>query len=111
MKAKDWLLLGAVAGAGLWVYGKLGGVSKALTTAGEAIGSGLYDLFNPDPLGEVTYYIVRFPDGAKHAVPSRSVSADGFFTNTGDGYKYKGDGKRYKLLTDRTTGARAAFLA
>lgn len=111
MDKKTALFLGLGGVLAFYVIQKLRGAGEVLTKTGEAIGSGLYDVFHPDPVGEVTYYVVRFPDGALHSVPSRSVSASGYFTNTGDGRQYKGDGLRYKLLTDRTTGARVAFLA
>jgi hypothetical protein len=111
VKKETALLLGLGGVLAYYLVQKLRGAAEVLTKTGEAIGSGLYDVFHPDPVGEVTFYIVRFPDGALHSIPSRAVASDGTFINTGDGRQYKGDGKRYKLLTDRTTGARVAFLA
>lgn len=60
----------------------LGGAPQAV---GESIGSGLFSLFNPsaDSLASSVTYIVKFPDGAKHAVDSSNVDGSGQFTYAG----------------------------
>lgn len=107
---KNLGILGAVLGVAFIVARTFSKVTGSLTTFGEAIGSGLYDYFHPDPVGNVVYYVVRFPNGDKHSVPANTVASDGTFTNKGDGIVYKGDGKRYRLVTDKS-GNHAAFLA
>lgn len=88
MEAKDFLVL-AVVGVGLYALSRVLDVSQKATAAladvGSALGSGLFDLFHPDQVGETIFYTVTFPappvsDGQRHAVPSRSVSAQGVFT-------------------------------
>lgn len=98
-KTQDFVLLGAIALVGYVIYNlvtaaKAGvaavgagaqAVSSALTSTGNAIGSGLYSLFGPSDaqtLGETTFLTVSFPDG-KHAVPSSAVNPDGSFIWTG----------------------------
>lgn len=80
-------------GVGIYVAARVVGlfddVRKGLTDVGSAIGSGLYEFFHKDAAGEPMHYTVRFADGY-HAVPSRSVNKDGFFTWT--------DGKRYRIM-------------
>lgn len=58
------------------------GTKKALNSLGSAIGSGLFDLFWPasDQVGEMLFYTVTFPDGARHAIASGSVNGGGQFT-------------------------------
>ena len=81
------LVWGAVALGGVYLLYKLltGSLSSAakatgaaLTSAGEAVGSGLYDLlhanYNPG-----TYLRVVFEDGSVHAVLSDLVRQDGSF--------------------------------
>lgn len=86
--AKDIAIMAGI-GVGIYVAFQLLDAGKkakdALNSAGEAIGSGLYDFFHPDTVGETVYYTVTFPprpigDGQRHAVPSRSVNANGVFT-------------------------------
>lgn len=111
MKTEDLKNLGilaALAGGAVLAYRFYSDAKGALTTAGEAIGSGLFDFFHPDQLGETTFYIVTFPDGVKHSVPSRSVDANGLFTNKNLAPNYAGDGKRYRILV-ATNGTRTAF--
>lgn len=109
---------GAVLGGLFLAYKVVSGVvtvagagAKALTSTGEAIGSGLYDMFHKDPVGDATYYIVQFPDGQRHQVPSRSVDSSGLFKNSGDGYVYQGDGRTYRLVVERATGNKVAVPA
>jgi hypothetical protein len=81
-------------GAGIYAFTLIMGVARkipdALTSVGEAIGSGLYDFFHPDPTGEMLFYTVRFPDGQWHTVPSKTVGSNGRF-------KFL-DGITYQLL-------------
>jgi len=103
---EKWLTWGAI-GVGAYFIFKLvsfgSAAAKVLTTTGEAVGSGLYDFFHRDPLGETTYYLVRFPDGSRHSVASRSVDNSGLFKNTGDGRQYAGDGELYRLVIEKAT--------
>lgn len=82
MKAQDYLILGAV-GAGIFLALKLlrpaQAALDALGNAGAAIGSGLFDLFHPNQVGETLFYTTYFPNGSRHAVASQSVSASGQF--------------------------------
>lgn len=101
---QDYVLLAALAVAGYLVYqlvkgikatgaaiggaaGAIGGaVSTAYSTTTDALGSGLYKIFGPDDakaLGSMTYFMVNFPDGLRHAVPANTVNASGLFTWTG----------------------------
>lgn len=102
MKGKDWLLLALVAGGAFYLYRTFAGVSRVFTTAGEAIGSGLFDLFHPDQVGEMLFYKAKFPDGKFHAIPSRAVNADGIFLNRNLAPNYAGDGRKYRLLVDKS---------
>ena len=113
-KLKDWLVIGAVGAGAYLAYRTIGAVGKvpaALKSAGEAVGSGLYYWFNPDTFGETTMHIVRFPDGQKHSVPSRAVDSTGTFTNRQLSPNYAGDGKRYTLVVEKSTGAYVAVPA
>jgi hypothetical protein len=108
------LTWGAI-GAGLYlafkVLGLVNSSKDALAAAGGAIGSGLYDLFHRDPLGETTFYVVTFPDGANHSIPSRSIDNAGLFKNSGNGVNYFGDGKTYRIMIRKSDGRRVAVLA
>lgn len=83
MNTRDTILLIGVAGAALFVWHTFtktkDKILSLLDSAGSAVGSGLFDLFHPDPVGETTFYLVTFPDGVRHSVPSRSVNAKGIF--------------------------------
>lgn len=94
-QTQDFVLLGAIALLGYVIYNAIAGVKavgsgvvaagKALTSVGDALGSGLYTLFGPSDaqiLGETTFLTVAFPDGG-HAVPASSINPDGTFTWTG----------------------------
>lgn len=53
------------------------GYAKAVDT----LATGLYVAFGPvDRGGPNTYYVVNFPDGARHAIPSDIITSDGLFT-------------------------------
>lgn len=84
MNTTDTVLLIGVAGAAWFVWREFNKkkekVLSLLDTLSTAIGSGLFDLFHPDPVGETTFYMVTFPDGQRHSVPSRTVSTKGVFT-------------------------------
>lgn len=94
-QTQDFVLLGGMVLVGYVLYNLILGIKtagagvvaagKALTSVGDALGSGLYTLFGPSDaqiLGETVYLTVAFPDG-RHAVPSSSVNPDGTFTWTG----------------------------
>lgn len=116
------ITIGVIVGAYL-VYRVTGAAYAAadkvvdkLTQTGEKIGSGVYDFFHPDVVGETIFYTVQFPgpvgDGLKHSVPSRSVNTDGVFI-VGPTW---GDGKatplqmrrRWRIVVDRSTGLKLA---
>lgn len=82
MKPKDLVFLAAIA-VGLYAINKAFGIGKklgeGLSSVGSALGTGLYDLFHPDQTGEMLFYTVQFPNGARHAIPSRSVDKNGQF--------------------------------
>ena len=68
-----------------------GAVDAGITTARDALASGLYRVFGTaENFGSDIYYTVKFPDG-NHALDPSIVSSDGTFTRAG---------KRYRLLID-----------
>lgn len=104
---EKWLTWGVIGGGAYLLYQLFTTVrsgAQALNDAGTAIGSGLYDFFHRDPLGETLYYTVTFPDGSRHSVPSRSVDNAGLFRNSGNGVNYAGDGETYRLVIEKSTG-------
>lgn len=107
------LTWGAI-GVGLYLALKVVGIIEAtgsvLKTSGEAIGSGLFDFFHRDQVGEMLFYTVMFPNGQKHAVPSRAVSRDGLFRNSNLSSTYAGDGKMYRILVRKSDGMKSAVL-
>lgn len=84
---------GAVATLGNVTNQVLGGVPA---TVGEALGSGVYQLFNPD-LGSSTTYIFTLPDGSKGAVDSSQLDGAGNFVYSGGDTAFKG--KHLQLLS------------
>lgn len=84
MKRDIWVLF-ALAVGGYVVYRILSDrLGNALESVGSAIGSGLFDLFHRNQVGETLFYTVQFPpaplaDGQKHAVPSSTVDKEGRF--------------------------------
>jgi hypothetical protein len=88
VKTENVLTIGVVAIGVYFVYRaiqEMADVKDKLADVGSAIGSGLFDFFHPDQVGETIFYSVTFPkspiaDGQRHAVPSRSVNAQGQFT-------------------------------
>lgn len=58
-------------------------VSSAYTNTVDAVSSGLYAAFGPADVGTSVYFLVNFPNGARHAVPSNTVDGSGNFTWTG----------------------------
>lgn len=85
---------GAVATLGNVTNQVLGGLPQ---TAGEAIGSGLYDFFHPSEGGASVTYVFTFPDGSKGAVNNTDVDGAGNFTYTGSNPAWKG--RNLQLLT------------
>lgn len=66
---------------GYIIYRMLTGASAALSTVGNAIGSGLYEAFNPNVLGQTQFLTVNFPDGTSHTVAAGLInSSSGTFT-------------------------------
>lgn len=102
MDRKTLLLLALLGLGGYYLYRKAADVVKVFRNAGEALGSGLFDLFHPDPVGETLFYTVLFPDGQRHAVPSRAVANDATFVNRNLSPNYPGDGRKYKIIVDKT---------
>jgi hypothetical protein len=99
-RTQDYVLLAVLAVVGYVVYQAVQGVktvagaagtaaaavSAGFTATGNALGSGLYALFGPSDaqaLGSMTYLMVNFPDGARHAVPGNTVGPTGLFQWTG----------------------------
>lgn len=99
-QTQDYVLLAALAVVGYVIYQAVQGiktvaggvgsaaaaVSAGFTATGNAIGSGLYSLFGPSDaqaLGSMTYLMVNFPDGNRHAVPGNSIGPTGLFQWTG----------------------------
>lgn len=103
------VIAGAFVISKLFDFGKA--AASAVTATGEAIGGSLYEYFHPDAAGDPTNYLVTFPDGVRHQVPSRSVNADGTFVNVGAPPVYAGDGKTYRLTVRKTDGFKFAVLA
>jgi len=104
MNAKDGVTLALIGAAGFVAYklfGFVGGAAKEglkyLNTAGEALGSKLFDLFHPNAVGESLYYTVTFPNGARHAIPSGAVDSAGQF----DYVQPPLAARRYQLLTGK----------
>lgn len=91
-KLLTWAAIAGIGFFGYKIYSGLSAVKDSLSSLGSALGSGLYDLFHPDQTGEMVFYNVLFPDGQKHAIPSRSVDSSGRFTY---------QGRRYQLLVDK----------
>lgn len=106
---EKWLVWGAL-GAGAYllykVWSGVSAVGTALTSTGAAIGSGLYDYLNADEIRRLTFeahHIVRFPDGKLHAVSSNVVNNAGIFKNLNLAPNYPGDGKTYRLMTEKSS--------
>jgi hypothetical protein len=89
MLSKNTLLLGAAGLAALVAYKWLNKIPQAFADAtratGEAVGSGLFDLFHPDQVGEMLFYNVHFSN-ANHAIASGAVDSQGRFTYQGVKY-------------------------
>jgi len=92
-----------------------GAVDAGITTARDALASGLYRVFGPEEkFGSDRNSIITFPDGKRHSIPAEAISSDGVFVNRwasdGSPYSYAGDGKTYRVLINNSTGARVAQL-
>lgn len=106
MKSDTLFIVGAIGIGAYFIYEavqKAVAVREKLQNVGEAIGSGLFDFFHPDPVGETTFYIPTFPDGTRHSVPSRSVNSRGQFILT----QFYGS-QVWQLLTSKSDGKRYA---
>lgn len=111
----DWSGIAVIVGIGGLIY-LLYQVSKgikkagqaagaAVTTAGNAVGSAVYDLlhlFSPDPGAPSTYYTVTFPAGQRYAVPSTLVDSGG---------KFPWLGAYYQLMVDQSGNKSAQLLS
>ncbi len=93
------LIYGALIGVGylaykIWKAGKRAGdaAAWAFGKAGEGVANA-FEWFFPFDTGENLFYRVGFPDGSTHAIGSRDVSKDGYFT-------FKG--VRYRMAVDKT---------
>lgn len=116
------LIVGAVGFVAYLLWQKLSGaaasVGAATTSAGNSVGTSLFNLFNPSanptqvanaasiPPGSVTspgqvYYTAVFPDGSSHAIDASTVMSDGSFTYNGTAY----------ILAQGSAGANAAYPA
>ncbi len=81
MKTSDWVMLGALAGVAYIVYEILNSTNAALSSVGNAIGSGLYEAFNPNAAGQLEFYTATFPDGSSHAIAAGLIQmSTGTFT-------------------------------
>jgi hypothetical protein len=65
---RTWRVAQSVKNAASWAAGKAG------TSVANA-----FEWFVPFDTGENLYYAVEFPDGKRHAIPSRSLARDGSF--------------------------------
>jgi len=110
-KILTWGAIGVGLYLGLKVVGLIEDTGSVLKSSGEAIGSGLFDFFHPDAAGETLYYNVMFPNGQRHAVPSRAVDSNGIFRNSNLSPNYAGDGLRYRIMVRKSDGAKSAVLA
>lgn len=108
-KILTWAAIAGVAYVAYKAVTLTAAVSDALASVGSAVGSGLYDFFHRDQVGETLFYTVRFPDGVKHSIPSRSVDNAGLFKNTGNGTNYTGDGKLYRIVRQKSDGLLVAI--
>jgi len=93
-----WLAIGAGAVVIYKAFQGIAAVGSVLTSTGSAIGSGLYDFLHPNEMGETTFFLVIFPDGVRHAVPSKSISPNGVFRNANLSLTYAGDGLTYQIV-------------
>jgi hypothetical protein len=91
-KLLTWGAIGGVAYLLYGIYSAGSGAKKALNSLGSALGTGLYEIFHPNAVGEMLFYTVEFPDGQRHAVGSRDVDRSGRFTR---------EGRRYQLVVEK----------
>lgn len=83
---------------GSGVVGTIGNATNTvLGGAPAAVGEKISRFFFPmDDATENLFYVATFPDGQRHAVPSLTVNAQGFFYRGGVRYRlgFNSDGKR-----------------
>lgn len=104
---EKWLTWGAIAGlayVGYKIYSGVAAVKGALTSTGEAIGSGLFEWVHGDDVRRALApnLVVRFQDDQLHQVPSVAVDSSGRFVNRNLAPSYAGDGRTYQLLRAKT---------
>lgn len=106
------ILVGIGVLAAYWLYKKASGVVSGAASAVEAgvshayggavnsVADVLTSMFGPPQPGMTVDYIVMFPDGASHAVPSTNVDSNGNFIMDGTTYQLLvgSDGKKYATL-------------
>lgn len=99
-----WAAIGGLAYLGYKVFAGVSAVKGALTSTGEAIGSGLFELIHGDEVRRALApnLIVRFPDDQLHQVPSVAVDSSGRFVNRNLAPSYPGDGRTYQLVRAKT---------
>lgn len=110
MKTEKLILYGLIAGGLYLAFKILNPIQQAgaaLVSAGEAIGSGLYDYFHPDELGATMFYVVTFPDNSNHAVDARLIDSDGLFTVPPNIPAFVG--QTFQLVTSKKDGKRFAL--
>lgn len=99
---QNWGFIALAAAAAFVVYkffSAASAVGGAITSAGQAIGSGLFDFFNPSAGGVQTIYNVQFSNGQKHAIAANTIEADGTFTVPPYVVAYAG--QTLKIVTDQ----------
>lgn len=74
------LIWGGVALVAWYFINKVTPTLPSFTNIGDAIGSGLYDLFNPASLTGNQYAVITFPDGSSHAIDAALINSSGVFT-------------------------------
>lgn len=99
-----WAAIGGLAYLGYKAFSVASAVKGALTSTGEAIGSGLFELIHGDDVRRALApnLIVRFPNDELHQVPSVAVDSSGRFVNRNLAPSYSGDGRTYQLLKAKT---------
>lgn len=88
-----------------------GAVDAGITSASNALASGLYKLFGPEEKFAGMTYNTLFPDGSHHMVPEERVSSSGIFVNSNLSPNYKGDGNTYRMLVRATNTPGQKYVA
>lgn len=105
---EKWLTWGAIGGiAYLLIKGFQFGaaVKSGLNSAGEAIGSGLFEFVHGNDVKNALApnLIVYFPnEGKMHQVPQVKLDNNAGFVNANLAPQYAGDGKAYQIVKAKT---------